>query len=70
MQWYNKIADRQKVKNFKKDMPGIDIGDFGEIDDLYFKKIESKSDDKNEKKQFTFDFSSCRKFLFNSDFTN
>ena len=28
MQWYNKIADRQKVKNFKKDMPGIDIGDF------------------------------------------
>ena len=51
-------------------MPGIDIGDFGEIDDLYFKKIESKSDDKNEKKQFTFNFSSCRKFLFNSDFTN
>ena len=31
-------------------MPGIDIGDFGEIDDLYFKKIESKSDNKNEKK--------------------
>ena len=29
-------------------MPGIDIGDFGEIDDLYFKKIESKSDGKNE----------------------
>ena len=48
--WTNKIADRQKVTNFKKDMPGIDIGDFGEIDDLYFKKIESKSDDKNEKK--------------------
>ena len=70
VQWYNKIADRQKIKNFKKDMPGIDIGDFGEIDDLYFKKIESKSDDKNEKKQFTFDFSSCRKFLFNSDFIN
>ena len=46
----NGIADRQKIKNFKKDMPGIDIGDFGEIDDLYFKKIESKSDDKNEKK--------------------
>ena len=48
--WTNKIADRQKIINFKKDMKGIDIGDFGEIDDLYFKKIESKSDGKNEKK--------------------
>ena len=31
-------------------MPGIDIGDFGEIDNLYFKKFESKRDGKNEKK--------------------
>lgn len=48
--WTNKIADRQKITNFKKDMPGIDIGDFGGIDNLYFKKFESKRDGKNEKK--------------------
>ena len=36
--------------NFKKDMPGIDIRDFLGIDNLYFKKFESKRDDKNEKK--------------------
>ena len=46
----NTVENVKDIKNFKKDMPGIDIGDFGEIDDLYFKKIESKSDDKNEKK--------------------
>lgn len=47
--WTNKISAREKIVNFSKDMLGIDIGDLGEMNDLYFKKIKSKESDKNDK---------------------